>query len=216
MRSPGWAWRGETSRPASSCWAALWGRRPEAAVHGLHEAGAVDAVDGDAAPFEGRAEEHQGGLGDSLAARLSARGRSGSVAAPGRPARRPDSGRPPGGRPRRGRGPSPAARPARPTGSSRRSVGDRDLGPTVLARPHVDRIGEEHLGDLFGILAGLLPDRRIGERAGGLIHSGHCIGARAGRAAQVTGRARRARALPGFARYLISTVAPASSSLAFI
>src|SRR6478672_9563419 len=48
-------------------------QHPEAAMHGLHEARAVDDLDRDAAPLVGTAQEHQGGLGDCLAACLAPR-----------------------------------------------------------------------------------------------------------------------------------------------
>src|SRR3954467_13038135 len=49
-------------------------QHPGGSMHGLHQAGAVDALDREAAPLVGSTQEHQRGFGDRLAARLPPRG----------------------------------------------------------------------------------------------------------------------------------------------
>src|SRR6185312_12559258 len=169
----------------------------EAAVDGLDEAGAVEAVNGDPAPLVRRPQEHERGLGDRVAAGL----------APGRGQRLGAQAR----------GDEPCAqvavgglghddhvgavlleRLAERVGldPAAEAVGHGHLRPTVLAPRHLDRVGEEHLGHLFGALVGLLPDRRIGEGAGGLVHQNHSIRAAACEAARSVGEGADTRPAP--------------------
>jgi hypothetical protein len=149
-------------------------QQTEPAVHRLHQAGAVQPDHGHAAPLVGRAEEHQGGVGDRLAAGLAAGGRErlGAQARSGKPGSQVAVGRL---RDDHDVCALLGQRLAKRVGADEplHGLGHRDMRPAVVLHDHGQGVGKQRLRYLRRSVLGLDPDRNEGQNARCRIHCAH-------------------------------------------